>query len=117
MQLKRAQRIEACKPVRTTIQIKSPVNTVYKPVSITREEREDTKRKKVEGKKIRMSKDESEAKLYEAFEKHQYYSFKDLQSITNQPSAFLSEVLKSICVYGKHPEHPHMWELREEYRH
>lgn len=117
MQLKKEQLIAASKPSRVTMQLEAPVRSAYKPVSITREEKEENKRRKVEGKKIRISKDELQSKLFKLFEKHQYYSYKDLTSITNQPQNFLSEVLKEICVYGKHPEHPHMWELREEYRH
>ena len=38
IQLKKAQRIEACKPKRTTVQLQTPVNSIYKPVSITKEE-------------------------------------------------------------------------------
>ena len=40
------------------------------------------------GKKIRMNKDELQAKLFEAFEKHQYYTYRDLQSVTMQPAVY-----------------------------
>jgi len=117
MQLKKAQMIDACRPTRTSIQLKSAVKSVYKPVSITEEEKADKLRKKEQGKKIRMEKEELQQKLFEAFEKHQYYSIKDLRNITLQPTSFLSEVLREIGVYSQHPDHRNMWELKEEYRH
>lgn len=117
MQLKKAQMIDACRPNRTTRQLASAVKSVYKPVAITEEEKADRLRKKEQGKKIRMEKEELQQKLFEAFEKHQYYSIKDLRNITLQPTSFLSEVLREIGVYSQHPDHRNMWELKEEYRH
>merc|ERR1719197_323285 len=42
----------------------------------------------------RMDRDKLKDLLFEQFEKHQYYSLKDLQDITKQPVQFLKEVLK-----------------------
>ncbi|CAK8687165.1 unnamed protein product [Clavelina lepadiformis] len=117
MKLKRTQMIEACKPKRITKQLESAVTTVYKPVNVVKEELAYKEQKKSEGKKIRVAKEELEGMLFQAFEKHQYYNIKDLKDITQQPVAFLKDVLKEIGLYNKHPGHRHMWELKPEYRH
>jgi len=114
--LKRRQRELANKPQRETKRINESDVQKYKPINITKEERDEQMRKKSKGNKLRISKDELQNKLYELFEAHQYYSTKNLHAITQQPQNFLSEVLREMCEYGKSPEHPHMWELKEEYR-
>lgn len=55
--------------------------------------------------------------LFQAFEKHQYYTLKDLQFITKQSVFVLKAILKDIGDYSKDPAHRQMWELKEEYRH
>ena len=47
---------------------------------------EYNKKKKEEGKKARMDKDKVKDLLFNAFERHQYYTFKDLVGITQQPT-------------------------------
>jgi len=46
---------------------------------------EYNQRKKEEGKKTRLEKEQVQELLFAAFEKHQYYNVKDLVRITNQP--------------------------------
>jgi len=46
---------------------------------------EYNQRKKEEGKKTRLEKEQVQDLLFAAFEKHQYYNVKDLVRITNQP--------------------------------
>nr|CAB3251302.1 general transcription factor IIF subunit 2 [Phallusia mammillata] len=116
MQLKKAQMIEASRPKRITKQLSSVVRT-YKPVDITKEEREYKINKKKADKSVRMERDELQSALFKAFEKHQYYNIKDLKDITAQPITFLKEVLKEIGLYNNHTGHRHMWELKPEYRH
>ncbi len=43
-------------------------------------------KQKKEGKNVRMDKERVTDKLFEAFEKHQYYKLTDLASVTNQPA-------------------------------
>jgi len=64
----------------------------------------------------RMDRDKLKDLLFEQFEKHQYYSLKDLQDITKQPVQFLKEVLKEIAVYNSKQSSKNMWELKPEYR-
>lgn len=40
-----------------------------------------------------MEKEELQQKLFEAFEKHQYYSIKDLRNITLQPTVSMESLL------------------------
>merc|ERR1711937_956134 len=54
--------------------------------------------------------------LFKLFEKHQYYSLKDLGEITKQPIGFLKDVLKEIAVYNTKSTQRNMWELKPEYR-
>ena len=46
---------------------------------------EREKRRKEETKRIRAGKEEVMDKIFSAFEKHQYYTLKDLVHITQQP--------------------------------
>ncbi|XP_007557226.1 general transcription factor IIF subunit 2-like [Poecilia formosa] len=55
--------------------------------------------------------------LFSAFEKHQYYSFKDLVDITKQPVTYLKEIMREIGVCNRKGVHKSTWELKPEYRH
>ncbi|EUB62625.1 General transcription factor IIF subunit 2 [Echinococcus granulosus] len=74
-------------------------------------------RKKREGKNLRREREDVLQDLFKAFEKHQYYAFKDLLLLTKQPVAYLTELLKEIAVFNSRPPHQNMWELKPEYRH
>lgn len=56
-------------------------------------------------------------KLFSAFEKHQYYTLKDLVHITQQPVIYLKSILKDVCIYNKKNPHKNTYELKPEYRH
>ncbi|ALC41332.1 TfIIFbeta [Drosophila busckii] len=88
----------------------------YKPVSNHIENIEDAKRRKEAAGKC-LNKETIMELLFQAFEKHQYYTLKDLQFITKQSTFILKAILKDIGDYGKDPAHKLMWELKEEYRH
>ncbi|KAJ8025339.1 General transcription factor IIF subunit 2 [Holothuria leucospilota] len=81
----RLQIRNALQPQRTTKAIdKRPI---FKPTSNrTVNTFFDKKKKSDEGKKARLERDQVMDMLFKAFEKHQYYSFKDLVQITQQPS-------------------------------
>ncbi|KAL5965609.1 General transcription factor IIF subunit 2 [Taenia solium] len=74
-------------------------------------------RKKREGKNLRREREDVLQDLFKAFEKHQYYAFKDLLLLTKQPVTYLTEILKGIAVFNSRPPHQNMWELKPEYRH
>ncbi|CAH8675508.1 General transcription factor IIF subunit 2, variant 3 [Schistosoma haematobium] len=89
----------------------------YKPVSNHVNNIEYENRKKVEGKNLRREKEDVLQDLFKAFERHQYYSIKDLVVLTKQPLAYLTEILKEIAIFNTHIPHKNMWELKPEYRH
>lgn len=104
------------KPKREIIQLDKAVIS-YKPKSAHESDIAYELRKKEEGKKTRDDASVVQLALFGAFEKHQYYNIKDLVSITNQPIAYLKEILKEICIYNLKAPHKNMWELKPEYRH
>jgi len=116
MDLKRCRLEAGNKPVNQVVQLSKPVQA-YKPVSNHESQVQYEQQKKEEGKKIRLEKEQVQELLFAAFEKYQYYNVKDLVRITNQPVAFLKEVLKEVCVYNVKAPHKNMWELKAEYRH
>ncbi|CAH8587845.1 unnamed protein product [Schistosoma turkestanicum] len=89
----------------------------YKPVSNHVNNIEYENRKKAEGKNLRREKEDVLQDLFKAFERHQYYSIKDLVVLTKQPLAYLTEILKEIAIFNTHIPHKNMWELKPEYRH
>lgn len=115
MSLKRIQLEKMNKPQKEVIQIDKVVNT-YKPVA-RHSHHEASERNKKEGKHVRDSKEHVVNMLFAAFEKHQYYSLKDLVNLTKQPVTYLKEQLKEICNYNMKAPHRNMWELKPEFRH
>lgn len=105
------------------------------------------KKKKIEMKRARDDKGKVYDLLFNAFQHHQYYTFKDLVNITKQPpvwtpllsilflpfscfkvyllpmfafslpQVYLKELLKELCDYNMKAPHKHMWELKSEYKH
>lgn len=117
MQLKMSQIVSATKPTRTVQRLNHAVRNVYKPVSQIREEVSNAKRKKEAGKRSREDKEIVMERLFKAFEKHQYYTIQDLEKVTEQPTAYLKEIMKEIGTYNSTNPHKNMWELKPEYRH
>eukprot|EP00096_Caligus_rogercresseyi_P007587 TRINITY_DN2551_c0_g1_i1.p1 TRINITY_DN2551_c0_g1~~TRINITY_DN2551_c0_g1_i1.p1 ORF type:complete len:286 (+),score=137.90 TRINITY_DN2551_c0_g1_i1:31-858(+) len=116
MSVKREAIIKAIEPTRQTVQLDRAVNH-YKPISNHAANIEHARRKKEEGKKSRDDKEKVMERLFELFEKHQYYNIKDLVRETRQPITHLKEVLKEVCNYNLKNPHKNMWELKPEYRH
>lgn len=118
MEFKKAQIRSALVPTRIAKAAPNVVNN-YKPVS------DHGKRKAAEvsdsgrkvEKKLREDRDVVLEKLFQAFEKHQYFNIKDLVDITNQPVGYLKDLLKEFCEYNVKNPHKNMWELKPEYRH
>lgn len=116
MNLKKESIRRAAEPERKVQSLDRVVQN-FKPVSDHKHNIEYREKKKAEGKKARDDKAAVQDMLFNAFEKHQYYNIKDLQRITNQPIAYLKEVLKEVCDYNMKNPHKNMWELKKEYRH
>lgn len=116
MALKKESIRKAAEPERRVQSLDRIVQN-FKPVSDHKHNIEYREKRKAEGKKARDDKAAVQDMLFNAFEKHQYYNIKDLVRITNQPIAYLKEVLKEVCDYNMKNPHKNMWELKKEYRH
>ncbi|XP_033964860.1 general transcription factor IIF subunit 2-like isoform X1 [Pseudochaenichthys georgianus] len=117
MKLKRLQLEELAKPVRLSQQLEKAVTSNYKPVANHTYNLEYDRKKKEEGKRARLDKQQVLDMLFSAFEKHQFYNIKDLVDITKQPVTYLKEILRDIGVYNVKGTHKNTWELKPEYRH
>ncbi|XP_037665768.1 general transcription factor IIF subunit 2-like [Choloepus didactylus] len=117
MRLKRMQIKESSKPARTVQKLDKVVTTNYKPVANHHYNIEYEKKKKEDGKRVRIDKDQVLTVLFSAFEKHQYYNVKDLVDITGQPVEYLKEILNEIGVRNVKGPHKNTWELKAEYQH
>ncbi|KAM4731482.1 general transcription factor IIF subunit 2-like [Anableps anableps] len=116
MKVKRLQ-IESVKPQRLSQQLDRAVTTVFKPVANHDFNLEYEKKKRSEGKMVRADRQVVLDMLFSAFEKQQYYSFKDLVDITKQPVTYLKEIMKEIGICNRKGAHKSTWELKPEYRH
>uniref|UniRef100_A0A096LZS7 General transcription factor IIF subunit 2 n=1 Tax=Poecilia formosa TaxID=48698 RepID=A0A096LZS7_POEFO len=116
MKVKRLQ-VKSVKPQRLVQQLDRAVATVFKPVANHDFNLEYEKKKKSDGKMVRADRQLVLDLLFSAFEKHQYYSFKDLVDITKQPVTYLKEIMREIGVCNRKGVHKSTWELKPEYRH
>ncbi|KAM6934456.1 general transcription factor IIF subunit 2-like [Xenentodon cancila] len=116
MKIKKLQ-MESAKPQRLSQQLDKAVTTAFKPVANHDFNVEYEKKKKSEGKMVRAERQVVLDMLFSAFEKHQYYSFKDLVDITKQPVTYLKEILREIGMCNRKGAHKSTWELKPEYRH
>jgi len=116
MQMKKKQIEHSQKPKRSVQHINTIVNT-YKPVSNHANLIEFENLHKNGAKKERADRNKVQEMLFSAFEKHQYYSLKDLARITQQPIPYLKEILHELCSYNMKAPHKNMWELKSEFRH
>jgi len=116
MLMKRKAIEKACRPTRQVKQLKEIVSG-FKPVSDHQMNLEPEKRRKDEGKRVRADRGEVLEKLYSAFEKHQFYTLKDLVGITKQPVVHLKSILRDVCNYNLKNPHKNTYELKPEYRH
>lgn len=63
-----------------------------------------------------MERDALESLILKQFHRRDHWAFNELQDITNQPSAFLKEVLDQLCILIKKGQFKSTFELRPEYR-
>jgi transcription initiation factor TFIIF subunit beta len=116
MLLKRKAIEKACRPERRAIQ--TAVVNSFKPVNAHQSDiLEPEKKSKEDRKRVRRERDEVLHDIFNAFEKHQYYSLKDLVGITQQPVVHLKAILNDVCTYNLKNPHKNTYELKPEYRH
>ncbi|KAG0589206.1 hypothetical protein M758_1G002500 [Ceratodon purpureus] len=72
--------------------------------------------KQPEGKRIRRDRGELEAIVFKLFERRPNWALKQLVEETDQPVAFLKEVLNDLCIYNKRGANQGTYELKPEYR-
>jgi transcription initiation factor TFIIF subunit beta len=54
--------------------------------------------------------------LFQKFERRPHYTLKELVTVTEQPEAYLKEVLADLCVYNKRGPNKSTYELKPEYK-
>ena len=54
--------------------------------------------------------------LFAAFERYQFWNLRGITDYSNQPMAWLREVLNDIAIYHKRGPHKNMYELKPEYK-
>ncbi|KAJ7295795.1 hypothetical protein O6H91_Y064900 [Diphasiastrum complanatum] len=69
-----------------------------------------------EGKRIRRERNELEDIVFKLFERQPNWALKQLVQETDQPVAFLKEVLNDLCVYNKRGANQGTYELKPEYK-
>ncbi|KAF9764380.1 General transcription factor IIF subunit 2 [Nosema granulosis] len=73
------------------------------------------KRMLLEKKRERLGKNEVLDIVFNAFEKYDSWTVKDLADFTGQPTAFIQEIVDEICVVNK-KDHKNTYELKTEYK-
>ncbi|XP_073387577.1 uncharacterized protein [Physcomitrium patens] len=69
-----------------------------------------------EGKRIRRDRVELEAIVFKLFEQRPNWALKHLVEETDQPVAFLKEILNDLCIYNKRGANQGTYELKPEYK-
>ncbi|CAM6083810.1 unnamed protein product [Calypogeia fissa] len=72
--------------------------------------------KQPEGKRIRRERAELEEDVFKLFERQPNWTLRQLVQETDQPVAFLKEVLNDLCVYNKRGANQGTYELKPEYK-
>eukprot|EP00850_Spirogloea_muscicola_P000749 SM000003S10994 [mRNA] locus=s3:196435:198581:+ [translate_table: standard] len=67
-------------------------------------------------KRVRMDRDQLEARMFALFERQANWNLKQLTEATDQPTAFLKDILTDLCVYNKRGVNQGTYELKPEYK-
>ncbi|KAI9312405.1 transcription initiation factor IIF, beta subunit-domain-containing protein [Dichotomocladium elegans] len=89
----------------------SLANTGFSDFTPAKKPKTDNKEKAT-----RMPRNELMDKLFTAFERYPYWSFKGLLEHTKQPSQYLKEVLSEICILNKRGPYASNYQLKPEYK-
>ena len=79
----------------------------------SREERREVKEAAV---KVRMERQELQTRLFKLFEEKRLWYLTELTKATNQPNAWLKEVLQEVANQVKRGPDAGKWEIKDEYR-
>mmetsp|Transcript_17305 Transcript_17305/g.31181 ORF Transcript_17305/g.31181 Transcript_17305/m.31181 type:complete len:248 (-) Transcript_17305:2933-3676(-) len=74
-----------------------------------------TARKQLNEKRVRGDKDEVKERLFELFKVQRYWKLKNLANETDQPEAYLSEILAGLAVKENQGAYRNHWKLKPEY--
>ncbi|MCO5551439.1 hypothetical protein L7F22_004942 [Adiantum nelumboides] len=77
--------------------------------------RKATVAKAPETKRIRIERGVLEDLVFKLFEQQPYWTLKQLVGETQQPEAFLKEVMSEICIYNKRGPNQGKYELKPEF--
>lgn len=69
-----------------------------------------------ESKRIRIERGDLELLVFKLFEQQPYWTLKQLVGETQQPEAFLKEVMSELCIYNKRGPNQGKYELKPEFR-
>eukprot|EP00850_Spirogloea_muscicola_P023680 SM000377S13801 [mRNA] locus=s377:37146:39333:- [translate_table: standard] len=67
-------------------------------------------------KRVRMDRDQLEARMFALFERQANWNLKQLTEATDQPTAFLKDIINDLCVYNKRGVNQGTYELKPEYK-
>jgi len=73
-------------------------------------------KKREEDKRVRGAKGEVLDLIFSAFAKNPYWDLKSLINHTDQPQAYLKELLQEVCIYNKKGPNRLMYELKPEFK-
>jgi len=108
-------RLEQSMVKRESKPIKESAMTIY-PVNRTSFPQAFPPRKKEEDKRVRKPKDVVVDMIFSAFAKNEHNDLKTLVNHTEQPMAYLKEILQEVCIYNKKGPHRLMYELKPEFQ-
>ena len=74
------------------------------------------KSKKSAEKRERMPRNELLNILFQQFAEYRYWNFKGISERTQQPQAWLKEILEEVCILNKRGPYTGMYELKPEFR-
>ncbi|KAF8537233.1 transcription initiation factor IIF, beta subunit [Trichophaea hybrida] len=73
-------------------------------------------RKPTDNKSYRIARPDLITQLFSHFTEHEYWSMKGFREVTNQPEAYLKEVLEEIAMMNRSGPYTGRWSLKEEFR-
>ncbi|CCX32913.1 transcription initiation factor IIF, beta subunit-domain-containing protein [Pyronema domesticum] len=73
-------------------------------------------RKANDNKSYRIARADLITQLFSHFSEHEYWSMKGFREVTNQPEAYLKEVLEDIAIMNRSGPYTGKWSLKEEFK-
>ena len=81
-----------------------------------KDDRPPTGKEQKEGKRVRAERAEVETTLLRQFSEHRFLTLKQLIEATQQPTAYLKEVVNDMCVRETKGDNKDKYQLKEKYR-